>query len=339
MPPATGSRSCSACRCASRSTRKSWRRIRCRSGLSMQVEVDTHERGGDRLPQLAQSAPAVRDRRVSARSTMLCGSARVKAIIAANEAGAATAARGQSSAAIVVSAALAQQLSRPQPLKRCAPLVAHVAPRRRDQDRVLIMADTASARSTRRTRPPLMAAARSCSATIALVARDVHERARHVDRQRVDPGDLGRSRRVARSRYLGHHVLLASPTRSRCRSTGWLTQRYGQVRLFTRVDRCCSSSHRCCAAWRHRIEALIVFRVIQGAVAGPMIPLSQSLLLSSYPKEKSGTCARHVGDHDARRAGRRPAARRMDHRQHLRGRGFSTSTCRSGIGAAVAVPG
>jgi DHA2 family multidrug resistance protein len=34
---------------------------------------------------------------------------------------------------------------------------------------------------------------------------------------------------------------------------------------------------------------LILFRVIQGAVAGPMIPLSQSLLLSSYPKEKSGT--------------------------------------------------
>src|SRR2546427_442325 len=34
---------------------------------------------------------------------------------------------------------------------------------------------------------------------------------------------------------------------------------------------------------------LILFRVIQGAVAGPMIPLSQSLLLSSYPKAKAGT--------------------------------------------------
>ena len=34
---------------------------------------------------------------------------------------------------------------------------------------------------------------------------------------------------------------------------------------------------------------LVVFRVMQGAVAGPMIPLSQALLLSSYPKEKSGT--------------------------------------------------
>jgi len=36
-------------------------------------------------------------------------------------------------------------------------------------------------------------------------------------------------------------------------------------------------------------EMLILFRVIQGLVAGPMIPLSQALLLQSYPREKSGT--------------------------------------------------
>jgi DHA2 family multidrug resistance protein len=34
---------------------------------------------------------------------------------------------------------------------------------------------------------------------------------------------------------------------------------------------------------------LIAFRVLQGLVAGPMIPLSQTLLLSSYPKAKAGT--------------------------------------------------
>jgi DHA2 family multidrug resistance protein len=33
---------------------------------------------------------------------------------------------------------------------------------------------------------------------------------------------------------------------------------------------------------------LIFFRVVQGFVAGPMIPLSQSLLLSSYPKAQAG---------------------------------------------------
>ena len=35
------------------------------------------------------------------------------------------------------------------------------------------------------------------------------------------------------------------------------------------------------------IEILIAARVLQGAVAGPMIPLSQSLLLGSYPPSKS----------------------------------------------------
>ena len=54
-------------------------------GLSMQVDVDTHERGGERLPQLAHDAPAY--------STDVFGTEqriadeRVKSIIAANEAG------------------------------------------------------------------------------------------------------------------------------------------------------------------------------------------------------------------------------------------------------------
>jgi len=70
--------------------------------------------------------------------------------------------------------------------------------------------------------------------------------------------------------------------------TGWLTQRYGQVRLFTAsVLLFVLASFLCGLA--PTLGLLILFRVIQGAVAGPMIPLSQSLLLSSYPKEKSGT--------------------------------------------------
>jgi DHA2 family multidrug resistance protein len=70
--------------------------------------------------------------------------------------------------------------------------------------------------------------------------------------------------------------------------TGWLTQRYGQVRLFTAsVILFVLASLACGLA--PSLEMLIVFRVIQGAVAGPMIPLSQTLLLASYPKEKAGT--------------------------------------------------
>src|SRR5213592_3453227 len=70
--------------------------------------------------------------------------------------------------------------------------------------------------------------------------------------------------------------------------TGWLTRRYGQVRLFmASVLLFVIVSFLCGLA--PSIESLILFRVLQGAVAGPMIPLSQSLLLSSYPKEKAGT--------------------------------------------------
>jgi DHA2 family multidrug resistance protein len=70
--------------------------------------------------------------------------------------------------------------------------------------------------------------------------------------------------------------------------TGWLTQRYGQVKLFLcSVLLFVAASFLCALA--PSIELLILFRVIQGAVAGPMIPLSQALLLSSYPKARAGT--------------------------------------------------
>src|SRR5262252_4693717 len=70
--------------------------------------------------------------------------------------------------------------------------------------------------------------------------------------------------------------------------TGWLTQRYGQVRLFmASVLLFVVASILCALA--PSLGFLVLFRVIQGAVAGPMIPLSQALLLSSYPKEKAGT--------------------------------------------------
>jgi DHA2 family multidrug resistance protein len=70
--------------------------------------------------------------------------------------------------------------------------------------------------------------------------------------------------------------------------TGWLTRRFGQVKLFmSSVVLFVIASFLCALA--PNIGLLILFRVLQGAVAGPMIPLSQALLLSSYPKAKSGT--------------------------------------------------
>ena len=69
--------------------------------------------------------------------------------------------------------------------------------------------------------------------------------------------------------------------------TGWLTQRFGAVRLFTlSVLLFVGSSWLCGLATS--LPMLILFRVLQGFVAGPMIPLSQALLLSSYPKAQAG---------------------------------------------------
>src|SRR6267378_3123869 len=54
--------------------------------------------------------------------------------------------------------------------------------------------------------------------------------------------------------------------------TGWLTQRFGQVRLFVgSVLLFVLASWLCGLA--PNIESLIFFRVLQGLVAGPMIPL------------------------------------------------------------------
>ncbi|CAM5782355.1 MAG: DHA2 family efflux MFS transporter permease subunit [Burkholderiales bacterium] len=69
--------------------------------------------------------------------------------------------------------------------------------------------------------------------------------------------------------------------------TGWLTQRMGQVRLFmASVLLFVLTSWLCGMA--PNMTMLIVFRVLQGFVAGPMIPLSQTLLLSSYPPRQAG---------------------------------------------------
>ena len=69
--------------------------------------------------------------------------------------------------------------------------------------------------------------------------------------------------------------------------TGWLVVRFGQVRLFvTSVLLFSTASWLCGLA--PNLETLIVFRVLQGAVAGPMVPLSQSMLLATFPRDKAG---------------------------------------------------
>ncbi len=60
---------------------------------------------------------------------------------------------------------------------------------------------------------------------------------------------------------------------------------------------------------------LVVGRVLQGIAGGPLIPLSQTLLLRIFPKEKAARRHRAVGDDHAGRAGARPDPRRLAVRQ------------------------
>ena len=69
--------------------------------------------------------------------------------------------------------------------------------------------------------------------------------------------------------------------------TGWLTRRFGQVKLFTAAIVLFVIASMMCAL-APTLSLLILARVFQGAVAGPMIPLSQALLLASYPKNRAG---------------------------------------------------
>ena len=70
--------------------------------------------------------------------------------------------------------------------------------------------------------------------------------------------------------------------------TGWLMQRYGVVRTFVfSVLLFTLASFLCGIAWS--LPALILFRILQGAVSGPMIPGSQALLISIFPPQKRAT--------------------------------------------------
>ncbi len=67
--------------------------------------------------------------------------------------------------------------------------------------------------------------------------------------------------------------------------TGWLMQRFGVVRTFVAsVGLFTLASLLCGIAWS--LPSLILFRVLQGAVSGPMIPGSQSLLINVFGPNK-----------------------------------------------------
>lgn len=69
--------------------------------------------------------------------------------------------------------------------------------------------------------------------------------------------------------------------------TGWLSDYFGRVRLFVYSILLFSFVSFLCG-FSTSLTMLVVFRVLQGAVAGSLIPLSQSLLITNSPPEKQG---------------------------------------------------
>ena len=69
--------------------------------------------------------------------------------------------------------------------------------------------------------------------------------------------------------------------------TGWLAQRFGQVRLFVVSTLLFTLASLLCGL-STSFPMLLAARVMQGVVGAPMIPLSQSLLTSCYPPQRRG---------------------------------------------------
>jgi len=69
--------------------------------------------------------------------------------------------------------------------------------------------------------------------------------------------------------------------------TGWLTQRFGAVRLWTASVLLFVLASMLCGL-ATSLEMLVAARVLQGVVAGPLMPLSQTLLMASYPRAQAG---------------------------------------------------
>ncbi len=71
-------------------------------------------------------------------------------------------------------------------------------------------------------------------------------------------------------------------------ASAFMMQRFGVVRTFViSVILFTLASLMCGVAWS--LSSLVFFRVVQGAVSGPMIPGSQALLIAIFPPQKRGT--------------------------------------------------
>jgi DHA2 family multidrug resistance protein len=67
--------------------------------------------------------------------------------------------------------------------------------------------------------------------------------------------------------------------------SGWLAKRLGEVKLFF-WSMLLFILASCLCGLAHSLASLVIYRILQGVAAGPLMPLAQSLLLSNYPPLK-----------------------------------------------------
>ncbi|MEO8558788.1 MAG: DHA2 family efflux MFS transporter permease subunit [Rhodospirillales bacterium] len=70
--------------------------------------------------------------------------------------------------------------------------------------------------------------------------------------------------------------------------TGWLAARFGRKRLFIFTVAGFTVASALCGM-ASSLEEMVAFRLLQGVFGAPLVPLSQSVLLDSYPKERHGS--------------------------------------------------
>ena len=69
--------------------------------------------------------------------------------------------------------------------------------------------------------------------------------------------------------------------------TGWLANRLGRRRVFLGSIAGFTVTGALCAS-ATGLEDLVVYRILQGAVSAPLLPISQAIMLDTYPRERHG---------------------------------------------------
>src|SRR5919206_4358432 len=70
--------------------------------------------------------------------------------------------------------------------------------------------------------------------------------------------------------------------------TGFLAARFGRKRLFLAAVAGFTFASVLCGM-AGSLEQMVLFRLLQGVFGAPLVPMSQSVLLDSYPKERHGS--------------------------------------------------